>query len=761
MIAMNVHTISAPAQTNIEPNLTTRYFKQLGGNDFTFQTFCDNKINPDRTLTRVIPSVNVDLLNQLHAQGAGIYITVNETDGKGRRTSESIVRIRAVWQEDDDGYAGEFPLTPSMVIESSPGHYHRYWIVSDNWPADENGRADFDNVMRRMVESYGSDKNAKDLPRVLRVPGYLNRKNGAPHLVRIVALSGKRYTRAEICAAFPPVVENKTAKVLPFTGAVPADADRIRDALRYINADDREVWRNVGMALKLEFGDAGHSLWDEWSHSSSKYDERGQNTAWQSFKREDGVTIATLFHYAKQGGWKDDNYNGYFVDLPKAEQPKTDAGPQAEPADEIPENVTIDDFYAYLPEHKYIFVPTRSMWPAASVNGHIPPIDAGSRHLKPADWLDKFKPVEQMTWAPGEPPIIRDRFPSDGGFVRHDGATVFNLYRPPTIVHGDADKAGPWIEHVNRVFGEQDAKHIIQWLAQRVQRPHEKINHALVLGGSQGIGKDTALEPVKQAIGPWNFAEVKPPQFMGRFNSSFLQSVIVRVSEARDQGEFDRYKFYDHSKDYIAAPPDVLFVDEKHIKAYCIPNVTGVIITTNYKTNGIHLPQDDRRHFVAWSELDRSSFSEAYWNSLWEWYREGGYSHVAAYLSRLYLGDFNPKAPPRRTQAFWDIVDASKAPEDYEMLEAIEKLGNPDAFTLANVTAAVMNSNPPFAVYLLDRKNNRLIPHRMNECGYSAVRNPSAPASGRWKVNGRDTVIWAKKELPEPARLAAAKKIAA
>ena len=102
-----------------------------------------------------------------------------------------------------------------------------------------------------------------------------------------------------------------------------------------------------------------------------------------------------------------------------------------------------------------------------------------------------------------------------------------------------------------------EADHIILWLAHRVQRPHEKINHALVLGGTPGIGKDTILEPVKRAVGPWNFADVSPKQVLGRFNG-FLKSVILRVSEARDLGEFDRYAFFDHMKAYIAAPPDVL-----------------------------------------------------------------------------------------------------------------------------------------------------------------------------------------------------------
>src|SRR6202008_3597162 len=110
---------------------------------------------------------------------------------------------------------------------------------------------------------------------------------------------------------------------------------------------------------------------------------------------------------------------------------------------------------------------------------------------------------------------------------------------------------------------------ILAWLAHRVQHPKQKINHALVLGGGQGVGKDTMLEPVKQAIGSWNFSEASPTQALGRFNP-FLKSVILRISEARDLGEFDRFAFYDHMKSYIAAPPDVLRIDEKHIREYSI-----------------------------------------------------------------------------------------------------------------------------------------------------------------------------------------------
>src|SRR6516165_9336709 len=107
-------------------------------------------------------------------------------------------------------------------------------------------------------------------------------------------------------------------------------------------------------------------------------------------------------------------------------------------------------------------------------------------------------------WSPGQPMVIANRLIADGGWIERNGVTCFNLYRPPIIKPGKATKAGPWLDHVEKVFGA-DADHIVKWLAQRVQNPSNKINHALVLGGLQGIGKDTMLEPVKRAVGPWNF----------------------------------------------------------------------------------------------------------------------------------------------------------------------------------------------------------------------------------------------------------------
>jgi hypothetical protein len=432
------------------------------------------------------------------------------------------------------------------------------------------------------------------------------------------------------------------------------------------------------------------------------------------------------------------------------------------------QGVRLEDFRAYKPAHNYIYTPAREPWPAASVNATIAPVklfdkegnpilDKQGKHLSiPASqWLDQHQSVEQMTWAPGWPMLIEDYLIAEGAWVRRNGVTTFNLYLPPSIELGDPDEAGPWLEHVHKIY-PNDAEHIINWLAQRLQHPGDKINHALVLGGNQGIGKDTLLEPIKHAVGAANFHEVSPKQVMGRFNG-FLKSVILRINEARDLGEYDRYAFYDHMKAYTAAPPDVLRVDEKNLREYRIVNCCGVVITTNHKSDGIHLTADDRRHYVAWSELSKDDFPAGYWKELWSWYRNGGSGHVATYLMQRDISKFDAKAPPAKTEAFWAIADSGRAPEEDEMADVLDALGKPDAVTLTDIAIAA-GLGREFSKWLDDRKNNRIIPHRLEACGYVRVRNEDAK-DGQWKVAGRRQAIYARAEMAMAERVRAARTL--
>jgi hypothetical protein len=435
-------------------------------------------------------------------------------------------------------------------------------------------------------------------------------------------------------------------------------------------------------------------------------------------------------------------------------------------------HISLADFYAVPESHQFIYMPTRGHWPKESVDSILPAVQMPCKRngkwvmLKASVWLKQFRRVEQITWAPGLPEIVEDRLISDGGWRTHPGAHVLNLYLPPTIVLGDAAQAGPWIEHLKLLYPEE-AEEITDWLAQRLQCPGVKINHALGLGGLQGIGKDTLLEPIKQAVGPWNCHEISPSNLTDTYNP-FVKAVILRISEAHDLGDSgraDRYALYERIKTLAAAPPDVLHCVDKYIRRFYVPNVLGLIITTNHKTDGVYLPADDRRHLMAWSNRTKEEFTAEYFNTLWHWLQhEDGNGHVAAYLMQRDLSRFNPNGLPKQTTAFFDIVNASTAPEDAELADTLDDMerneqGQPRRPEVCSVLSIVTSPRGATLEWLLDRKHRRSIPHRMERAGYIACRNPDTD-DGTWRINGRRQTLYVKADLTPGQRLQATRDYA-
>jgi hypothetical protein len=56
----------------------------------------------------------------LNDRGAGVFVVINETDGKGRR-NENITRVRSQFVDLDGA-----PLAPVMAAKLDAGHHH-YW----------------------------------------------------------------------------------------------------------------------------------------------------------------------------------------------------------------------------------------------------------------------------------------------------------------------------------------------------------------------------------------------------------------------------------------------------------------------------------------------------------------------------------------------------------------------------------------------------------------------------------------------------------
>jgi hypothetical protein len=437
---------------------------------------------------------------------------------------------------------------------------------------------------------------------------------------------------------------------------------------------------------------------------------------------------------------------------------------EAEPElQKLTQPLPISDFVAFSPDHTYIHRSTGEDWTATAVNARVLPIErgGGKKPLAASVWLDRNDAVEQRSWLPGKPQIIENQLVNDGGFFAKKDARVFNLYKPPEIIRTTDRNVKFWRDHLYELWPDQ-GDHIERWFAHRVQRPGEKINHCLLLSGAPGIGKDAVIEPLKRAVGAWNFAEISPQAMLGNFNE-FVRSVVLRVSEIKDLGDIDRFTFYEACKTLMASPPDTLRCNPKYVKPYHVLNVTGVILTTNYKVSGLYLPADDRRHFVAWSDKIEDDYSSDYWPKYWKRLEAGGAAAVAGHLRQRSLQDFDPKAPPLRTQAFYEIVDAMRTEEESEMADVIEALGDPDILTVSNLVGKARTlsmSNPryeTFVEFLKDGKNRRVVSIRLEECGYRRLANPS-DKRGRWRLHSERTSVYLRKGLTDRQGFDAVKK---
>ena len=243
---------------------------------FHFRTFVDKQGITRRDLVGKI-SGNIkeceQELRQRNACEAGIFVVINE----GGHKDEVITRVRAVFADTDGAPLEPIvqALEPHCVICTSPGKWHVYWLVDEDFPLDQ-----FKPVQRAIAEKFETDRSVNNLSRVMRLPGFLHNKK-EPFEVQFHSLNRKlpRYSADQIIAGLSLNLNAKQAAA-PAASAPTARSLRLWDAL-YINAyglidvekmlcfidpwSSRDRWLKVIFILATEYGEAGRDLAVRWS----------------------------------------------------------------------------------------------------------------------------------------------------------------------------------------------------------------------------------------------------------------------------------------------------------------------------------------------------------------------------------------------------------------------------------------------------------------------------------------------------------------
>lgn len=147
----------------------------------TFQTFPDggrDSSMPPSVFHRPLADA-WPVICDAQERGHGIFVMVNEGDGKGR-SARNVVALRAVFADDDHGTVtpGMLSEVPPEIVVSSGHGMHFYWLLRPGEPLEV-----FKPAQKAIAARLGTDTKVCDVARVMRLPGTLNLKGADPRPV--------------------------------------------------------------------------------------------------------------------------------------------------------------------------------------------------------------------------------------------------------------------------------------------------------------------------------------------------------------------------------------------------------------------------------------------------------------------------------------------------------------------------------------------------------------------------------------------------
>lgn len=710
---------------------------------WTFQTFDDNADRRSTNLARTYSgtlSEHWDKLTRASQNGAGVFVTVNETDGQGRKTA-NITRVRAVFVDTDGADIEPIRAAqPHILVESSPGNYHAYWLVSDA-PLDE-----FKGVQKAMIEAWGTDKGVNDLPRVMRLPGFPHQKvsaqkglTGSPFMVQMVnhMKSDGAHTWAEWKAFIDklkpsnglPLSHRASARnhvrsneiiIADMAGALQVGYAEIEKALATFSAADvtYDDWIRVGMALCHEFkgADLGLQLWDRWSQSDPRY--RGFDDLrkrWPGFREgsDNPVTVRSLFAMAK-----------WHVTGPKL--PNWAAG--------WVYNESLMEFHQITTGHSI----KRGAFDA--------------KFNREEECRAKGCSASQLVLN-SMPTVANTMFwPCDDQIITHRNLDYVNVYQkhdvvPTAAASPEAEAAVKRIvDHAHFLTSEPtEAELLLDFLAYVYQNPGKRVRWAILLFGMQGNGKSFWVELMKGLLGH-NAGEVAGTTVSQRFTGWAANKLFIGIEEIRVPSE-SKYAVMDKLKPFISNSE--VNIELKGQDDRVVPNFASYMLLTNHD-DALPLDDDDRRYCVIETQpRTKADIPEQHYFDALFGVLDHHIEAVAHYFaSRPVDPKFNPDGRAPETSGKQRMMQESKSGPRLAVEEAIVEL-NCDVINDDFVYVGGLRDRAQDWSSSLTLPDQRTIARQLKDMGY--IKHTIGTKHQGPKIGGKERCIYYRPDRVSPS----------
>jgi len=567
-------------------------------------------------------------------------------------------------------------------------------------------------------------------------------------------------------AAAQLATKRKTATIVTSPPGT-ANPEEVRSALFHLGEEfysERDMWFRCGMAVKHGLGDAGYEIWDEWAQQSPKYGDTGAGV-WNSFdsKRDERIVVDWLFRKALDRGWNRAPFvfgssplpEGSFLQTPMItelnlkSEALTDTTPDVTPirtgVQFMPTEMQLKYFEGcyFVNDEAGVFIPDGSILKKEQFKvrygGYTFWLDSNgektTRDAYEAFTLSQANPlrwVHYTTFQPSLPlgHIVSKTLPN--GAVQ----TAINVYQP---MHGEKIQGDvtPFLVHISKLLPiPRDQEILLSYLAALIQMPGVKFQWCPLIQGVEGNGKTVFYRALEHAIGTTHCHLLDPKDKL-EFTAWVEGNLLVGVEEIKIAGRHDAADAFKPLITNERVPTQKKGVDQK-----TGDNFANFIMTSNHK-DAVLKTANDRRYctfYTAQQSIDdlvRDGMDDTYFQNFYRWLREGGYAHIAYYLSQYPISvNVTGRAPT--TSSTFESLTASLGVAEQILIDAIdlEKPGFGDLICTQDVAS------------LLAEHGKKLGPNRIVQIlemiGY--IRHPFLTRdSGRMSIDGKKRRIYVKK----------------
>ena len=594
---------------------------------------------------------------------------------------------------------------------------------------------------------------------------------------------------------------NEMSDLEDVVGSQPLDGLTVEGMRSYLSRVDEaylnayQSWVNIGMAChhQTQGGKDGVRLWAEASRRSDFYDPQEIKDKWRSFGRRGGDNQITFAYVIRLAGGKD-AISGDLLDklMDKAASVNDADGYEAlkKEVQAVDRTMLGDDLRGMIAAKladqygKEVGI-TRSEIKKALTPPKKKAVSSGEdSDRKPPEWLEGWVYVEMTcefahtvlgyaikreafnakydrmpecmmaeTTAANlalnhygiETVVDKMFWPGAQTLFEHEGKKMLNGYRvqgiePCGLIDDDGQGViDLFLQHLHFVVdGERERQILLDWMAYVYQNPGSRINWALLLQGSQGVGKTYFINVLQYLMGS-NVTNLDPQAINGRFTGWAHGSVVIGVEEIRVAGE-NRFQALDRMKPFITN--DTVQIEEKGRDHRTVPNFSSYMLLTNH-LDAIPLTAGDRRYAVIFSriqsepqlyrELGGEKGAEAYFDRLFSESKRRA-DALARWLHDYKISDaFSPKGRAPDTDARQQMMDVSVSGERTEIEDAVAAL-ECDVINDSVIDLTWLNEQAKLEGYVLPK--TRAITAILLEIGYRQV------PSRRIKVDGKHHYIW-------------------